>query len=166
MEAAHAEALLAVSGLVPEHPRWRVPPLPQRPPQWTRQSLEAFVAETEAWIAKVKRKLGRPPGLRKDLDRVWSRYAVWAWDYHVRGLTWGDIAVRDLPENPDDPEARDPRERDGEVLQGAGEALAVGADGLGPRYLRLLADIFTSRARFEEKRVANPQRPDLPPVGD
>lgn len=125
-----ADALLYAAGppLLPERPSTTMRPEPRPPEIMSRSSMLAYLTDRAAWYkdAATFIDLGRqPPGVRRDLERVWMERARWAWCHYARQETWAVLARHDL---------RDPA-RWRHVKARAAEALKAGRAGTEPANL-------------------------------
>lgn len=95
-----ADAILYSGGppLLPERPIPALRSVPPRPAMTTRAAAQDWLKDLGKWASEAKTFVGdgeTVPGVRRDLERVWTERARWAWCHYARQETWAVLARRD-----------------------------------------------------------------------
>ena len=128
-----ADAILysGSSPLLPERPIPTLQPVPPWPGIMTRAAANDWLKDLGKWVSEAQTFVGDGEtvrGVRKDLERVWTDRARWAWCHYARQETWAVLARRD---------PRIAHNQDGwrHVKARAAEALNAGRAGTEPANL-------------------------------
>lgn len=97
------DLLLELAGppLLPSQSFEAAPPWPAAGMSWS--TARDQIHNLADWASRSYHQMGsEPPGLRQDVQHVWPRRALWAWEHLARNQTWADIAERQAKRHPDD----------------------------------------------------------------
>ena len=103
LEEFEADLLLELAGppLLPSQSFEAPPPWPAAGMSWS--TARDHIHNLADWASRTDRQMGgQPPRLRRDVEPVWARRALWAWEHFVRHQTWVGIAERQATRYPGD----------------------------------------------------------------
>lgn len=130
LEEFEADLLLELAGppLLPSQVFEAPPPWPAPGMSWS--TARDQIHNLAAWASRTHRQMGgEPPRLRRNVEHVWARRALWGWEHLVRRHTWVGIAERQAMRFPSD------SDRWRYVKREAGRALSAGCADVDPRKL-------------------------------
>lgn len=103
VEEFEADLLLDMAGppMLPSQSFPAPPPWPAAGMSWS--TARDHIHSLADWASRTYHQMGgEPRGLRRDVEPVWTRRALWAWEHFVRQQTWADIAARQATRYPGD----------------------------------------------------------------